>query len=95
MMWQELEEEYKRFVKEIESGNLVLGEYFDEMMYEDEYPHNMIDEYKSILIEKIKEYLHEHYPTKFVVTGGSCVYVLTVEEAKRRDLFNLESRIVN
>lgn len=69
-------------------------EYFDAAAYEDEYSGNMIEEYQVIFKQKISEYLHNTYPGKFVVTGGPCVFVLTKEEAMKRDIFNWERKVI-
>ena len=72
----------------------MFGRWFDEDDYEDEYSHNEIDEYQEKFIDKVKEYLHEKAPNKYVVTSGWCVFVMTVEEAKKRKMMHIEEYIV-
>jgi hypothetical protein len=79
----EINEEYKTFLEEIESRDFEIGRYLDESNYEDEYSHNDIDKSMGILADKIREYLHEKHPNKFVVTTGWCIHVMTPERARQ------------
>lgn len=67
----------------MDDGALVFGRYFDKDDYEDEYSHNEIDEYKEKFVDKVIAYLHETKPGKYVVTSGWCVFIMTVNEAKK------------
>ena len=93
-MYEELEYEFAEFKHDLDEGGLVFGRYFEEDMFEDEYSHNAIDAFKSRFIEKVKDYLREKAPNKYVVTSGWCVFVMTIEEAKKRNLHHIEERIV-
>lgn len=63
--------------------------------YEDEYSHNEINEYKEKFIDKVIAYLHETKPGKYIVTSGWCVFIMTVNEAKKRKVRSLEELIIN
>ena len=93
-MYEELEYEFADFKHSFDEGSLVFGRWFDEDEYEDEYSHNEIDEYQGRFIERVKEYLHEKAPNKYVVTSGWCVFVMTVEEAQKRKMLRIEDYIV-
>lgn len=93
-MYEELEYEFAEFKHSIDDGSLVFGRYFDEDDYEDEYSHNEIDEFQEKFIEKVEGYLHEKAPNKYVVTSGWCVFVMTIDEAKKRNIWHYEDYIV-
>ncbi len=93
-MFEELEYEFSQFKNDFGNGSLVFGRYFDEDDYEDEYSHNEIDEYQAKFIEKVREFLHENAPNKYVVTSGWCVFIMDIEEAKKRKMHRLEDYIV-
>ena len=93
-MYEELEYEFAEFKRDIDEGGLTFGRYFDEDEYEDEYSHNQIDEFTAKFIERVKKYLHEKAPNKYVVTSGWCVFVMTVEEAQKRKMLRIEDYIV-
>lgn len=92
-MYEELEYEFAEFKQSIDDGSLVFGRYFDEDDYEDDYSHNEIHEYQSKFIDKVKEYLHEKAPNRYVVTSGWCVFVMTIEEAKKRKMMRIDNYI--
>lgn len=94
-MYEELQYEFAEFKKDIDEGGLIFGRYFDENDYQDEYSYNEIDEFRSKFIDKVKEYLHKKARNKYVVANGWHVAVMTIEEAKKRDLYCYESLIVN
>lgn len=93
-MYEELEYEFAEFKKDIDGGSLQVGQYFDEYEYENEYSHNEIHKFQSKFIGKAKKYLRENYPNKYIIMCGFCVFVMTIEEAKKRKLFQYESLIV-
>lgn len=92
-MFEELEYEYNLFLKDMERGEAVC-QYMDEDEYEDEYSHNEIEKYQEKLIDKIKEYLRENKSNQYIVTSGWCVFVITIDEAKKRNMWNYEDLIV-
>lgn len=82
-MQLEIEDEYNQFLEDIKDGGFIFGRYMDDDEYEDEYSHNAIDEAMEILQEKIRTYLHENRPGKFVVTSGWCIFVMTPDRARQ------------
>ena len=93
-MYEEIQNEFEQFKYDI-NENIVFGRYFDECDYEDEYSHNEIYEAQAILIHQIKEYLHKNIPDKYVVNSSYCIFVMTIEEAKKRNLHNYSLYIVD
>ena len=93
-MYEEIQNEFERFKYDI-NESLVFGRYFDEYNYEDEYSHNEIHKAQATLIHQIKEYLHNNIPNKYVVNSNFCIFVMTIEEAKRRNLRNYSLYIVD
>ena len=88
-MYEELEYEFSEFKRDFDEGNLSFKRYFDKDDYEDEYSHNQIDKFQTKFIERVKEYLHEKSPNKYVVASGWCVFVMTAEEAKKRKVMRI------
>lgn len=86
IMQNEIEYEYNQFLKDMKDDGFEFGRYMDEDEYEDEYSHNAIDEAMEILEEKIRCYLHENRPGKFVVTSGFCIFVMTPERARQSNV---------
>jgi len=78
----EINIEYKTFLEEI-GDDFEIGRYLDESDYEDEYSHNDIDDAMGVLADKIRKYLHENHPNKFIVTTGWCIHVMTPERARQ------------
>ena len=93
-MYEELEYEFSEFKQSIDDGSLVFGKYFDEDEYEDEYSHNQIGEFQSKFINKVREYLHEKVPNKYVVINGWCVFVMSMDEAKKRNMPKIDDYII-
>jgi len=89
-MNKEIEDEYKRFLKEIENSKepFSVGRYFDELDYEDSYSGDEIYSAQELLKERIQEYLHIHHAGKYIVSNGYCVIVMTPEEAKKRRIMD-------
>lgn len=82
----EIEEEYNQFLEDIKDPRFIFGRYMDVCNYEDEYSHNEIGEAMGILAEKIRGYLHENRPTKFIVGTNYCVHVMTPERARQANI---------
>lgn len=93
-MQEVLKEEFSEFKKEIDDGTLAFSRYLDEDEYEDDYSHNQIGECQDEFIRMAREYLKEKAPGRYVITSGWCVFVMTVEEARKRNLRLLENLIV-
>ena len=92
-MYQELEDEYELFLDDMKREE-TFCRYIDESGYEDEYSHNDIDDCQGKFIEKVKEWLHENKPNQYIVSSGWCVFVMTIEEAKKRNMKKWEHLIV-
>lgn len=92
-MYEELEYEFNLFKKDVDNG-IAFCEYFDEDEYEYDYSHNEIHEFQAKFIDMAKEYLHEKAPNKYVITSGWCVFVMTVDEAKKRKMLRIDDYIV-
>lgn len=82
-MEYEIEEEFNSFKNDVNDSAFIFGSYLDESDYEDEYSHNVIDEATEILVGKIRKYLHEKQPNKFVVSTGWCIHVMTPDRARQ------------
>lgn len=81
-MEQVILEEFQQFLNELKDENFIFGKYFDEDDYSDDYCGNDIEEAQGKLFEKIKEYLKENHPGKYLVTAGYCIFVMTPERAR-------------
>lgn len=92
-MFEELEYEYNLFLEDMKNGK-TFCKYMDEDEYEDEYSHNKIEEYQEKLIDKIEKFLKENKPNQYIVSSGWCVFVMTIDEAKKRNMWNYEDLIV-
>jgi hypothetical protein len=93
-MWQELEDEFGLFLDDMKR-NETLCRYIDEDEYEDDYSHNEIGECQDRFIHRVKKWLHENKPGQYIVTSGWCVFVMTIDEARKRNLINWESIVVS
>lgn len=89
----EIDYEYNEFLKDMQDPSFIFGTYMDEDEYEDEYSHNEIDEAIAILEKKIKSYLRENKPNKFVVLSGWNVTVATIKRARQSNM--PETRIMD
>lgn len=92
-MYEELDYEFQCFLDDMEHGE-TFCRYFEEDDYEDEYSHNQIYEFMGKLKEKIRQWLHQNKPGKYLVTSGWCVWVMTKEEAQKRNMCNLDGLLV-
>lgn len=92
-MEEELEYEFQCFLEDMEHGE-TIGRYFEEDAYEDDYSHNQIDEFMDKLEEKIRQWLHENKPGKYLVSSSWCVWVISKEEAMRRSTLLLDESVV-
>lgn len=79
----EVSEEFECFLQDIKDSGFIYGRYFDETDYEDDYSHNDIGDGIEMLAEKIRDYLHNNYPKKFIVSTGWCVHVMTPDRARQ------------
>ena len=92
-MYEILDYEYELFLKDMESGETYC-QYVDESSYEDDYSHNAIKEAQDNFIKKATIWLRENKPNQYVITGGWRVFVMTIEEAKKRNLLDIDDDIV-
>ena len=92
-MEKELEYEFQCFLEDMEHSE-TFGRYFEEDASEDDYSHNQIYESMGKLEEKIRQWLHQNKPGKYLVTSGWCVWVITKEEAQKRNMWNLNGLLV-
>lgn len=92
-MFEELEYEYNLFLEDMKNDK-TFCRYMDEDEYEDDYSHNEIGERQGKLAEMIEEYLRKNKPNQYVVSCGWCVFVMTVDEAKKRNIWHYEDYIV-
>lgn len=86
-MEYEINEEYHYFLSDIRSHDFRLGKYMDISHYEDQYGNDMIEKAMENLAEKIRKYLHENKPGKFIVSTGYCIFVMTPERAREAQIF--------
>lgn len=93
-MLEIIEKEYNTFVEDMERGE-TFCHYIDESAYEDEFSHNDIDIMQSKFIEKVRLWLHENKPAQYLVSSSWCVFVMTEDEAKKRNMNNYRHRLVN
>lgn len=88
-----LEYEYEIFLEDMKRGE-TFCQYVDESVYEDDYSHNAIEEAQDNFIKKATTWLRENKPNQYVITGGWCVFVMTIEEAEKRNLLDIDDDIV-
>lgn len=93
-MFEIVEDEFEYFLKDMENGESFCR-YIDEDEYEDEYSHNDIDELQSEFTNKVRTWLRENRPDQYIVLKECwCVFVLTIEEAKKRKFNYWENWVV-
>lgn len=85
-MHEIVENEYNRFLQDVKDGSMILGKYIDESEYIYEYSLNDIHKAANEFVEKVREYLHENYPSKYVVLSGWSTFVMTPKKAKECDV---------
>lgn len=92
-MFEIIEDEFKLFLKDMKNEESFCR-YIYEDEYEEEYSHSDIRWYQNEFIKIVKSWLRENKPKKYIVMRDWCVFVMTIEEAKKRNINNLEGRIV-
>ncbi len=82
-----INEEYGIFLKNMETG-VTFDRFLMADNYEDEYSHNEIAEAMNILASRIRQWLHENKPGKYIVSVSPdyCIFVMTVKEAQMRNV---------
>lgn len=88
-----LEYEYEIFLEDMKHGE-TFCQYVDESVYEDDYSHNVIEEAQDKFIEKTTKWLKENKPNQYIISDGWCVFIMTIEEANKRNLLNIEESII-
>lgn len=94
-MYDILQDEFSLFKHDIDEGALVFGRYFSEDDYIDEYSRNEISKFQGMLLNKIKAYLHQNVPGKYIVIPDWCIFVMTIDEAKRRNISKLSLLLID
>lgn len=95
VMYEELDEEYNTFLKDIEQGELPIGRYVDVSWYEDEYSRLEISECQKAFMNRVKDWLHQHKPDQYVVFVGYCVFVMTLQSARAKNISYIDEHIVH
>lgn len=93
-MYEAVQIEFKDFVDCINTKATEIYRLFDTDDYEYEYSHRMIEEYRSKFVKLVKEYLHKNFPSKYIIMINDCVFVMSVDLAKRRNIAHWEDCIV-
>lgn len=94
-MYDILQDEFSLFKHDIDEGALVFGSYFSEDDYIDEYSRNEISKFQGIFLNNIKAYLHQNVPGKYIVIPDWCIFVMTIDEAKRRNISKLSLLLID
>lgn len=82
-----INEEYEVFLEDMNRG-ITFNRFLMVDDYEDEYSHNEIAEAMNALASRIRQWLHENKPGKYIVLVSSdyCVFVMTVKKAQMRNV---------
>jgi hypothetical protein len=82
-----INEEYEIFLEDMDRG-ITFNRFLMVDDYEDEYSHNEIAEAMNTLASRIRQWLHENKPGKYIVSVSPdyCIFVMTVKEAQMRNV---------
>lgn len=82
-----INEEYGIFIEDMDKG-ITFDRFLITDNYEDEYSHNEIAEAMNILASRMRQWLHENKPGKYIVSVSPdyCIFVMTVKEAQMRNV---------
>jgi hypothetical protein len=82
-----INEEYEIFLEDMDKG-ITFDRFLITDNYEDEYSHNEIAEAMNALASRIRQWLHENKPGKYIVSVSLdyCIFVMTVKEAQMRNV---------
>lgn len=82
-----INEEYEIFLEDMDRG-ITFDRFLITDNYEDEYSHNEIAEAMNTLASRIRQWLHENKPGKYIVSVSPdyCIFVMTVKEAQMRNV---------
>lgn len=92
-MQKEIEHEYNNFLSEINLPGFKCARYMWEVDYDHKYSRKEINEAKEILEEKIRKYLHDNMPGKYIVTSGINITVKTLVHAWELNMPDQEIRM--
>lgn len=82
-----INEEYEIFLEDMDRG-ITFNRFLMVDDYEDNYLHNEIAEAMNTLASRIRQWLHENKPGKYIVSVSPdyCIFVMTVKEAQMRNV---------
>lgn len=82
-----INEEYRIFLEDMDRG-ITFNRFLMVDDYEDEYSHNEFIEAMNALASRIRQWLHENKPGKYIVSVSPdyCIFVMTVKEAQMRNV---------
>lgn len=82
-----INEEHEIFLEDMDRG-ITFNRFLMVDDYEDNYSHNEIAEAMNTLASRIRQWLHENKPGKYIVSVSPdyCIFVMTVKEAQMRNV---------
>lgn len=82
-----INEEYEIFLEDMDRG-ITFNRFLMVDDYEDNYSHNEIAEAMNTLASRIRQWLHENKPGKYIVSVSPdyCIFVMTAKEAQMRNV---------
>ena len=82
-----INKEYEVFLEDMNRG-ITFNRFLMVDDYEDEYSHNEIAEAMNALTPRMRKWLHENKPGKYIVSVSPdyCIFVMTVKEAQMRNV---------
>lgn len=82
-----INEEYEIFLEDMDKG-ITFDRFLITDNYEDEYSHNEIAEAMNTLSSRMRKWMHENKPGKYIVSVSPdyCIFVMTVKEAQMRNV---------
>ena len=93
-MLETVNEEFEVFLEDMEREE-TFCRYLDESEYEYDYSHSDIEYMQEKFIKKATEWLHVNRPEQYLISSGWCVFVMTVEEAIKRNIQNYEHLLIS
>ena len=82
-----INEEYEIFLEDMDKG-ITFDRFLITDNYEDEYSHNEIAEAMNTLSSRMRKWMHENKPGKYIVSVSPdyCIFGMTVKEAQMRNV---------
>lgn len=93
-MLEEVQDEFRVFLEDMEREE-TFCQYLDESEYEYDYSHRDIEYMQEKFIEKATEWLRKIKPGKYMISSGWCVFVMTKEEAIKRNMHDYEQLLIS